>query len=85
MNQLDRIIELTGKPEPEDIDAVDSPFAATMMETCSVTKIKGVEEIFPSASPEAVDLLKKLLVFNPNKRLSPDQVLSHPYVAQFHK
>ena len=84
MNQLDRIIELTGKPCSEDIEAVDSPFAGTMLESCSVTKIKGVEEMFPSASPEAVDLLKKLLVFNPNKRLSPEQVLSHPYVAQFH-
>ena len=27
---------------------------------------------------------RKLLVFNPSKRLSPDQALRHPYVAQFH-
>lgn len=84
MNQLDRIMEVTGKPSPEDVDAVDSPFAATMMETCTVSKSRSVEEIFPGASPEAADLLRKLLVFNPNKRLSPEQALAHPYVAQFH-
>ena len=26
----------------------------------------------------------KLLVFNPSKRLTSEQVLRHPYVAQFH-
>jgi serine/threonine protein kinase len=40
--------------------------------------------MFPRASPEAADLLRKLLVFNPSKRLSPEQALSHPYVVQFH-
>ena len=29
-------------------------------------------------------LYRKLLVFNPSKRLSPEQALRHPYVAQFH-
>lgn len=27
MNQLDRILEVTGRPSPEDIEAVQSPFA----------------------------------------------------------
>ncbi len=28
--------------------------------------------------------LSKLLVFNPHKRLTAEQALRHPYVAQFH-
>ena len=32
----------------------------------------------------AIDLLLKLLVFNPKKRLTAEEALEHPYVADFH-
>ncbi|GBF98219.1 cell-cycle-assocaited kinase [Raphidocelis subcapitata] len=79
MNQLDRIMEATGRPSQEDLDAVSSPFAATMMESCSVTQAKRLADIFPTAPRDALDLLGKLLV-----RLTAAEALAHPYVAQFH-
>ncbi|NWI29633.1 MK15 kinase, partial [Sula dactylatra] len=43
------------------------------------------EEILPSSTPlPALDLLKKLLVFNPDKRLTAEEALQHPYVKRFH-
>ncbi|GFR46034.1 hypothetical protein Agub_g7503 [Astrephomene gubernaculifera] len=84
MNQLDRIVEFCGRPAPGDVDAIDSPFATTMMDSCTVTQARRLQDIFPNASPEAADLLRKLLVFNPHKRLTAEQALRHPYVAQFH-
>ena len=36
------------------------------------------------ASRDAVDLLQKLLVFDPAKRLTAAEALRHPYVANFH-
>ncbi|XP_011831057.1 PREDICTED: mitogen-activated protein kinase 15-like [Mandrillus leucophaeus] len=38
----------------------------------------------PDTSPEALDLLRRLLVFTPDKRLSATQALQHPYVQRFH-
>merc|ERR1712010_360664 len=84
MNQLERIIEITGRPSAADIDAIKSPFAATMLESIPPTGTKPLHELFPHASPEALDLLRRLLQFNPMKRISAEAALSHPYVSQFH-
>ncbi|KAG6473541.1 hypothetical protein ZIOFF_067458 [Zingiber officinale] len=40
--------------------------------------------MFPDANPLAVDLLKKLLVFNPAKRINATEALEHPYMAQLY-
>lgn len=41
--------------------------------------------LLASAPLEAVDLIEKLLVLNPHKRLTAQQALEHPYVRAFHK
>jgi mitogen-activated protein kinase 15 len=51
-------LQVTGKPSGEDIDAIDSPFAPTMMESCTITFPKKLGDMFPGASPEALDLLR---------------------------
>lgn len=84
MNQLDRIIEITGTPSAEDIEAIQSPFAGTMLDSLTPTEPRNLADIFPNATPEALDLLKKALLFNPNKRITAEQALQHPFVEQFH-
>lgn len=84
MNQLERVIEVTGRPTAEDIEAVKSPYAATMLEQLTSTRPRKLNEMFPSASKEALDLMKCCLQFNPNKRISAKDGLRHPYVVQFH-
>jgi mitogen-activated protein kinase 15 len=84
MNQLDRIMEVTGRPSPEDVDAIKSPFAATMLESLPMSRPRALQEMFPNASVEASDLLRVCLMFNPSKRISAKDALRHPYVIQFH-
>mmetsp|Transcript_50027 Transcript_50027/g.82939 ORF Transcript_50027/g.82939 Transcript_50027/m.82939 type:complete len:368 (-) Transcript_50027:336-1439(-) len=86
MNQLEKILELTGLPSEEEIEAIRSPFAATMLQSMQIqpTDESAWERRFSNASPEAIDLLKRLLAFHPGKRPTAEQALEHPYVAQFH-
>lgn len=35
-------------------------------------------------NPEMIDLLDRMLAFNPNKRISAAEALNHPYLAVYH-
>jgi len=61
LNQLDRVMEVTGRPSVEDIDAINSPLAQTMLESLPPSKARRLRDMFPTASDDALDLLKSLL------------------------
>ena len=44
MNQIERIIEVIGAPAKSDVDAVASPYAATMLESLPALNFKPIHE-----------------------------------------
>jgi len=84
INQIDKILAILGMPTKEDLDAIQSEFAGQMLENIHHGNENGLDEMYPNADPEAMDLLKKLLAFNPLKRITVEHALEHPYVGQFH-
>jgi serine/threonine protein kinase len=42
------------------------------------------QQLYPSANPLALDLLEKMLEFDPARRISCNQALRHPYLAVWH-
>merc|ERR1719510_2595869 len=43
-----------------------------------------LSSIFPNADAESLNLLSRLLQFNPEKRISAFNALKHPFVSHFH-
>ncbi|CAJ0826478.1 12638_t:CDS:10 [Entrophospora sp. SA101] len=75
VNQFSIITELLGTP-PED----------TLRFVLSLPQREKVpfSEKFTNADPDALDLLEKMLVFDPIKRINAEQALSHKYLEQYH-
>ncbi|NXT81198.1 MK15 kinase, partial [Zapornia atra] len=85
VNQIEQILRVIPAPSPEDILAMQSDYRTSVINRMSSCQRVTFEEILPPSTPlPAVDLLKKLLVFNPEKRLTAEEALQHPYVKRFH-
>lgn len=42
------------------------------------------KKVYPKANPTALDLLDKMLAFNPTKRWTLKQCIEHPYFRELH-
>ncbi|NXW93666.1 MK15 kinase, partial [Alopecoenas beccarii] len=87
VNQIEQILRVIPAPSPEGRTLLRGKTGIYSSYTCSLASRQRVtlEEILPSSTPlPALDLLKKLLVFNPDKRLTAEEALQHPYVKRFH-
>ena len=62
---------------------MSSQYASTLLNKPHNTRTpKTLRDLLVGAPPDAIDLLEKLMVFNPDKRLTAEQALRHPYVAR---
>ena len=84
LDQLSRTLNLTGTPFAENIESAQRYKFYYLLEQLPNKRGVNFQELFPSASENAIDLVRKLLQFNPMNRLNVEQAITHPYVAQFH-
>jgi serine/threonine protein kinase len=78
------IVEFLGTPSEEEIANI--PSLKTQRYIRKIPKKKPVrfESYFKGASSSALDLLKKMLVFDPKKRISIQGALEHSFLENFH-
>ncbi|XP_047414329.1 mitogen-activated protein kinase 15 isoform X1 [Sciurus carolinensis] len=85
LHQLELILETIPRPSEEDLQSLGSGYSAVILHHLGSWPQQTLDALLPpDTPPDALDLLRRLLVFAPNKRLSAAQALQHPYVQRFH-
>lgn len=84
-NQLNKIVEVVGTPNLDDVALFSSSAAREYLKN-SLLNIGAREwrDVVPSASASALDLISQMLQFNPAKRITTVQALQHPYFASLY-
>ncbi|TXT12913.1 hypothetical protein VHUM_01314 [Vanrija humicola] len=84
VDQLNLILGVLGTPDDATLDRIASEKAANYVRSLPKKERVPFEDVLPDAEPDAVDLLGKLLAFDPAERLDVTTALQHPYVAAYH-
>jgi mitogen-activated protein kinase 1/3 len=78
-DQLGVIFETIGTPSEDDSSFVSDAKALEYLKSFPYRKRVDFKELYPCAGDEAIDLLNKMLVFNPLYRITIDECLEHPF------
>jgi len=79
VHQLTLIFETIGAPHPDEVSHIRNSQARKFLDSVSDKQRVVFSEVFPLASDLAIDLLERLMVFNPPDRMTVGQCLDHPY------
>lgn len=84
IHQMQLIIDTLGSPEEADLDFISSEYARKYIASLPHRPKVDFATLYPHASACAIDLLERILVFDPRRRISVDEALAHPWLAGLH-
>jgi mitogen-activated protein kinase 1/3 len=78
-DQLNVIFDVIGTPDPTDLDFITDPKAQQYVDSFPRKAPKPLTDFFPACGADELDILSRMLVFNPRRRISLDQLVAHRY------
>ncbi|ETO20769.1 Protein kinase domain containing protein, partial [Reticulomyxa filosa] len=78
------IFAVLGTPQLDDLDWIDNKEALAWVQKLEPILPKDLGFVFRKATSEAQDLIKRMLILNPRKRITVVDALAHPYCAKLH-
>lgn len=84
-DQMAVIFEVIGTPNEEDKSFVTDTKALEYLDAFPQKPKADFSKIYPGAGDDALDLLGRMLLFNPFFRISVDEALNHPFFKRVRK
>lgn len=84
VDQLNQILHYLGTPAEETLSRIGSPRAQEYVRNLPYMPKIPFSRLFPNANPDALDLLERMLAFDPAQRISVEEALEHPYLHIWH-
>lgn len=84
VDQLNQILHYLGTPAEETLSRIGSPRAQEYVRNLPFMPKIPFQRLFPQANPDALDLLDRMLAFDPSKRISVEEALEHRYLHIWH-
>ncbi|WVR08289.1 mitogen-activated protein kinase CPK1 [Kwoniella sp. DSM 27419] len=83
-HQLALILNVLGTPNMDDFNEITASKSKDYLRTLPFTRRRDLALLCPTASPKALDLLRKCLTFSPRRRITVEEALAHPYLEPYH-
>ncbi|KAH1009564.1 mitogen-activated protein kinase 1-like [Dendroctonus ponderosae] len=85
LDQLNHILGVLGSPSQEDLNCIINEKARSYLQSLPYKPKVPWAKLYPHADPRALDLLDKMLTFNPHRRIGVEGALAHPYLEQYYE
>ncbi|CCD61386.1 Mitogen-activated protein kinase pmk-1 [Caenorhabditis elegans] len=84
IDQLTRIMSVTGTPDEEFLKKISSEEARNYIRNLPKMTRRDFKRLFAQATPQAIDLLEKMLHLDPDRRPTAKEAMEHEYLAAYH-
>lgn len=84
VDQLNQILHYLGTPNEETLARIGSPRAQEYVRNLPFMPKVPFQRLFPQANPDALDLLDRMLAFDPSSRITVEEALEHRYLHIWH-
>ncbi|XP_038857388.1 mitogen-activated protein kinase 12 isoform X3 [Salvelinus namaycush] len=83
LDQLTEIMKITGTPTQEFITKLQSQDAKNYVKSLTKVQKKDLQALFSTVNPQAVTVIERMLLLDPESRVTAAAALALPYFSEF--